>query len=564
MSPVPGAGTPGSTGSPQNVQSPALPGQQTPYANGVSTPILNLPEARPSPTPPLQTPQPPTPGMATPQYTNATLAVTSPSQNGAMGPPQRPADKPTKEYDYDPMDTLAGTGIDLREEEQYMANMYSSSFDSEARNGYSQYPPGGKGSFYGAGPANQPPEPNAEEEQAKVEAQVAERAFNESAVRLAAQRTQEVNDPFLLVAILHRRAEKAAREHNLGLNLDLKNPQQNVGKMKVPQLDSDPTVTVQTKVLGPDQAVVTTTGSFIPHDAFLVDQMALLSIATKTRLRDLVEGAGVVAAHRQKTSHGEIPEEWEPAAAPLNRETPETLEVDGLNPDGTPADGAADRKRPLDVMDTSQDGPPKKLPKISSYMTTTMRELARQEREWEEARLRKRQKRKDGIPDSGSAPSRANSIAPGTPGSVAPEGEKAPTKKETKKQQAAKNAEANNHANQNLTSSMFAGLGGKSSLFGNKKKGKTYDWMNAARSGTSTPAKGGIGGKPSLGGGPAPQQGPQPLTTESRNRLGQWREDKEKGKNIQLRDWVAVLEEDGRESQALQRAYIQLDLSNPR
>ena len=216
-------------------------------------------------------------------------------------------------------------------------------------------------------------------------------------------------------------------------------------------------------------------------------------------------------------------------------------------------------------MDASKSGPPKKLAKISSYLTTTMRDLAKQEREWEEARLRKRQKRKDGIPDSGTAPSRSASVAPGTPGSVAPEGEKAPTKKETKKQQAAKTAEANNHANQNLTSSMFAGLGGTGKLFGNKKKGKTYDWMNVGRggSGASTPAKG-TGGKAGPTGTPGPQGGNMPLTTEARNRLGTWREDKEKGKNIQLRDWVAVLENDGRETQALQKAYIHLDLSAPR
>lgn len=342
MSPVAGAGTPGSGGSPQNAQSPALPGQQTPYTNGVATPVLNLPGA-PSPTPILQTPQPQTPGLPIPQYTNATLAVNPPTPAGIMGPPQRPADKPTKEYDYDPMDTLAGTGIDLRAEEQYMADLYSN-FDSEAKNGYPQYPPGGRSSFYGAGPANQPMEPNAEEKQAKYAAQAAERAWNESAMRLAAQRTQEISDPFLLVAALHRRADKVAKEHNIGLNLDLKSPQ-NVGKMKVPSLDSEPSVTVQAKPSGSDGAIISTTGSLIPHDAFLVDQLALMSIAAKTRLRELVEDAGAVAAHRQVTSHGEIPVDWEPAAAPLNMETPEVMDVDGLNPDGTPAAGATARKR---------------------------------------------------------------------------------------------------------------------------------------------------------------------------------------------------------------------------
>lgn len=141
------------------------------------------------------------------------------------------------------------------------------------------------------------------------------------------------------------------------------------------------------------------------------------------------------------------------------------------------------------------------------------------------------------------------------------------TKKEMKKSQALKAAEANSHANQNLTSSMFAGLGGKSSLFGKKKGAKTYDWMNVGRggSGASTPTKAAGGGGKGINGTPgAISAANVAMTTEGRNRLGTWREDKEKGKNIQLRDWVVVLERDGRESKALQQAYIHLDASNPK
>ena len=113
-----------------------------------------------------------------------------------------------------------------------------------------------------------------------------------------------------------------------------------------------------------------------------------------------------------------------------------------------------------------------------------MRDLARQERDWEEARLRKRQKRKDGIPDSGSTTSRAGSVAPGTPGTAAPEAPKSMTKKEIKKNQQMKAAEIDSHQSQNTTSSIFAGLGGKGGLFGKKKTGKTYDWMNVGRGGS--------------------------------------------------------------------------------
>ncbi|KAM5363569.1 hypothetical protein ACJZ2D_011953 [Fusarium nematophilum] len=577
----PGAtGTPpAATGSPAFAQSPALPQQPyaTPYTNGHTTPGLNLPDARPNSTPPAQMPHHPTP---VPQYTTATMTpvptpavapIAAPVQGpGVMGPPQRPAERPTKDYEYDVTDSLAGTGIDLRAEEQYMNDLYATGFD-EARTGFAHHPPGAKASFYGAGPANQPAQSTPDQSQDQFTAQQAERAWSESSMRLAVQRTQEISDPFLLVAMLHRRADKIAREHHLLLNLDLKNNSQTMGKMRLPEQFPQPKVSVKVTP-GPDSTMVHTTGSYIPQDAYLVDQLALMSIATKQRLRELVEDAGVVATNRQKTSHGDVPEEWLPAAAPMNSEPLEPMEkaadgVDGAGADGANGEGSNPLKRSGDAAGLAKGAPPAKLPKISSYMTTTMRDLARQERDWEEARLRKRQKRKDGIPDSGTTTSRAGSVAPSTPGGAAPEPEKAMTKKEMKKNQALKAAEANSHANQNMTSSMFAGLGGKGGLFGKKKTGKTYDWMNVGRggSGASTPTRNAPGSGKGSGGSAAPAAPANlAMTTEGRNRLGTWREDKEKGKNIQLRDWVTVLERDGREPMALQRAYLGLDASNPK
>ncbi|KAF5026105.1 hypothetical protein F66182_1827 [Fusarium sp. NRRL 66182] len=572
---------PAATGSPAYAQSPALPQPYaTPYTNGHTTPGLNLPDVRPNSTPPVQQSQHQIP---VPQYTNATMtpvpvptpgsAMTPAPSPGVMGPPQRPAERPAKDYEYDVTDSLAGTGIDLRAEEQYMNDLYATGFD-EARTGFAHQQPGPKASFYGAGPANQAAQSTQDQAQEQFAAQQAERAWSESSMRLALQRTQEISDPFLLVAMLHRRADKIAREHHLALNLDLKNNSQTMGKMRLPEQFPSPKVTVKVTP-GPDSTMVHTTGSYIPHDAFLVDQLALMSIATKQRLRELVEDAHVVASNRQKTSHGDVPEDWLPAAAPMNAEPLEPIDkpadeingVDGAPLENVNGDSTNPLKRSSDTAGLANGAPPVKLPKISSYMTTTMRDLARQERDWEEARLRKRQKRKDGIPDSGNTTSRAGSVAPGTPGGAAPEAPKAMTKKEMKKNQQLKAAEMDSHQSQNTTSSIFAGLGGKGGLFGKKKTGKTYDWMNVGRggSGTSTPTRNASGpGKGPGGAGPAPAPANMAMTTEGRNRLGTWREDKEKGKNIQLRDWVAVLERDGREAKALQKAYLSLDASNPK
>ena len=310
---------------PQPAAAPAQGSYGTPYTNGHTTTGLSLPDARASATPPLQTPQ--TLQTTHPQYTMATMA---PVVNGAagafslqtpgvMGPPQRPAERPTKDYEYDVTDSLAGTGIDLRAEEQYMVDLYALDANTEARTGFAQHPAGSKSSLYGAGPANQPAQPNPEQDQNRFAAQAAAQAWHDSSMKLGAQRTQELNSPFLLTALLHRRSEKIAKEHHIGVNLDLKNSAQPMGRMRVPDTFPTPKVTVK-MTPGPDSVMVHTTGSYIPQDAFLVDQLALLSIATKHRLRELLQDANIIAANRQQTSHGEVPETWEPAAAPLNKE----------------------------------------------------------------------------------------------------------------------------------------------------------------------------------------------------------------------------------------------------
>ena len=118
---------------------------------------------------------------------------------------------------------------------------------------------------------------------------------------------------------------------------------------------------------------------------------------------------------------------------------------------------------------------------VSGSLTQAIRQVGKEERDYEEERLRKRLRRANGEPTTGA--SRSASLAPSTPGTSAPEPQegKAPTKKEIKaKAAAAKAAEAPSAATANLTSMAFLGFG--------KKKGKKYDWMSAGGSGASTPA----------------------------------------------------------------------------
>ncbi len=171
--------------------------------------------------------------------------------------------------------------------------------------------------------------------------------------------------------------------------------------------------------------------------------------------------------------------------------------------------------------------------------------------------MRKRNARNSG---ETSTP-RAGSVVPGTPGSVAPDyAEKAPTKKEAKKKAEAKVNEAASHAAANQTTAAF--LGGGGGLFG-KKKGKNYSWMTATPggSGASTPGRIVTQGLP---GTPSASAGPVALTQEGSRRIGGWREHGDKGRGMQMRDWIAVLEDDGHEKKALQKAYMNLDQSDPK
>jgi len=189
-------------------------------------------------------------------------------------------------------------------------------------------------------------------------------------------------------------------------------------------------------------------------------------------------------------------------------------------------------------------------------LNKALRDSGEVDRKLEDIRLKKRQKRLNPEPVAGS---RAGSIAPGTPNSVAPETEsKAPSKKELKKSSAAARlAEASSTANANQTlSTMMGGFGGR-------KKGKQYAWMTSGGSGASTPNRNAPGtpGSAAVGGATKPPQEIR-LTQDGKYKLGTWREYTSQGKNVQLRDWVAVLEMDGIEAKAIQAVYAILDGAN--
>ncbi|KAI0182046.1 hypothetical protein GGR52DRAFT_527203 [Hypoxylon sp. FL1284] len=587
----PGPTTPAAT--PNTIPSPATvnhPNNQAPLANyntpyqangrpgpaGVSLTIPSAPSIQPAvSTPTLASPQIQTPNTSYAPYSNAKLApVPTPTTSStpilaapmlaaapinSMGPPalnpsgsfsgdatkKAAASKSTDTYD--PTDVLASTGINLEEEAELLRS-------TETR-GFPSYAPGGRDSLYGAGPANQPAEYTDARTQEELAAESADRAWNDAAARLARSRTQEITSHLLEPGVVHKRMQDVAQKFGLGLNLDTKaDGQRYMGRLVPPSDFPKPEIKVVYQET-PTSGVVHTLGSFIPADSFLVDQIALLSISTKQRMRELISDANRVATTRQTSSHGVIPSEWLDAAAPettangTQDDAPRTGAESAVSPRTNPLKRPADELSnglPTPVSETSPANP------LVDIMTSS----GKTARNTEEGRLKKRLKReqqaaeKDKEGAEGS--SRAGSVAPGTPGSTAPEtGEvKAPTKKESKK--LAKLAEASS-TTVNTTLSLFAG--------GKKKK---YSWMNAGgpASGASTPRPApGVPGTPGSTSAAASKASQGPLTKAGVTHLGQFREDSDKGKNIQVRDWVTALEHRGFEQKLLQDMYNIMDQS---
>lgn len=322
----PGASTPQSAGASPHFSTVQLPqgvyNSPHPATNGHTTPTLNIPQSTTPNTQPYQSPFFPTPNQNQNNHQPNPNYMMPPQGAGTMGPPSKPAEK-MKEEGIDPMDVLGGTGIDLREEEQYTFQLYNKSFNSQisgsqsgtisSGNSFTQFPPGDERSFYGAGPANATAEIPNTKSQEEYHRQVVSQVWNDASHDLAVSRQRELNHPFLEIGRVTAKMDRIARENGLALNRDRTG---NMGTMKLPSDFASPSVYIQTAV-GPDGTAITSTnGNFIPHDSLLVDQVALISIGTKHRLRAMIEDAARLAKGRQTLSHGIVPPEWADVAAP--------------------------------------------------------------------------------------------------------------------------------------------------------------------------------------------------------------------------------------------------------
>lgn len=236
-----------------------------------------------------------------------------------MGPPMKPAEKVADE---DHTDILTGTGVNLREEEAYSQGQFtfsqnSTGSQSAAYSSQNQAPyiAGPEGAFYGSGPMSQPPENTDEKAQDEWEKRVAEEEWHKAARDLALSRQEELADPCVQPRVMMLKMDQVARDVGVKINT---RGDGSMGRLIVPGKDYDVTTNVQTK-LGPQStAIMTTSGQILPRDNLVVDQLILLSLATKHRTRQLVEDVVKIAKGRQAGSSGFVPSEWADSAVPAN------------------------------------------------------------------------------------------------------------------------------------------------------------------------------------------------------------------------------------------------------
>ena len=193
----------------------------------------------------------------------------------------------------------------------------------------------------------------------------------------------------------------------------------------------------------------------------------------------------------------------------------------------------------------------KPLPKPTNPITQTLQRLAKEEREAEEKRLAKRKQRAEKAEANSRAASLSlDSSAPGTPGpsglpDIAPEPKKSALKNKKPIQTDAQALGATNK-------SINMALGG-----GNVIGGRKISWLTSAAP-SGQPSNPYLAARKAGEAVKATKDAPPGANLPS---LRQW--GYEESGNVELRDLISVLEHDGKEKRALQRAYMKMNGPKP-
>lgn len=240
---------------------------------------------------------------------------------GSMGPPSRPADKTTDIRSLE--DPLAGTGVNLDEEERNLTNStyYSQqsgmnvSFDSQGSS-FGPSPAGDSFERPGAAGYLNGHDETPEELQRRTE--------SEANFRAARWAQHPLWDAFLQGDPLEKKLNKCAYENGI------KSPKD--GLFYATKSHTRPQTT---RVTGQDGAsqIIDRGQAILSADSgdALGDMMKLLVLATKDRITGLLDHSGRLACERRDHSTGRIPVEWKTMA--ITHPTPPVVPQSA----GTPA-----------------------------------------------------------------------------------------------------------------------------------------------------------------------------------------------------------------------------------
>ena len=535
------------------VQSPYSP--QTYGASPQSS--FNTPQPYPYPTLPWQQSQPQTP-VQPPQPQQMPRQASPPSQQSRemMPPPPRPPVKEEKEDKLDLSDSLYGSGINLKDEENYHHAVYSNrhtqsdsfsttqdSFGSNTMSPNNSFSLLTQGTSFGSQDANGPLAGTMGQTQSQDDIEIEMRKKRERAANAQAERRQHhLNNQFLLCNNVRKRMDTLARDQGVRLSvMGLLIRQEDTAVMT----NGAGTEGIAAAGIGSQAKREDRPESMVNAGSPYEQIVSLISLATGERLRGLMDESFALARARRYGDHGRVPPEFADIAEGEGRQTTEEVVPQSIT--GTQWDQAPDSATPQRTTSFPQNS-----------VISTLRAIAARDKAAEEARIKKREARRRAAVNS-AADTPAEETAPEL---AAPEAPKMTKKEQIKQAKESKSTEAALHQTTNQTAAMMT-MG---------KKGKKYSWMtggaaamptnrfakptaSASASGTATPVK----KEPdtaAVGAAATGSTNEVPKSAEAKApEWGDWREDGQEGKGIQVRDWVLVLERDGREKKALQRCY---------
>lgn len=457
-------------------------------------------------------------------------------------------------------DSLFGSGINLKDEENYMHSTFSNrhhesfatqstSFGSSTlspNNSFNLLTQGTNSSSQGqdgpfAGTLGQPLSQEDIDAQERQRRQAAAIALNESL-------QQHLKNQFLNGNSVRRRLDKVAVNEGVAL------PTHGL----YVRTDADKAEThVAVSANGKEGIVAVKAESMVEQGSRFEHMLSLVSLAAGDRLRTLIDESHGLSRARRYGDHGRVPPEFADIAVGEGKKRDEKVLPENIT--GTQWDKIPEAASPQQNGDVDKAETPQPLNTISfaGKINLRLREVAERDRLAEKERTKKREARKRQAENAAKEEGGDDTSAPDTPATdMAPK----LTKKEQQKQAraAASAIEAESHGTTNATASMMA--------FG--RKGARYSWMSSAQvptnrfkpatgSGSTTPAA----GKANVTGGAAMSRVGSG-TGDKAPEWGDFREDSVGGRGIQSRDLALVLDRDGREKKALQRVFNKLGASS--